>query len=237
MSRIINLGEREIVYQLERKKVKNINLRIRSDCSVYVSASSRIANSVIEEFLQKKRSYILSALDKYTEMAKYTDAKHGYVTGESFRYLGKTLRLTVTHGKNSVTSDGLYLTLSATDIDDTALKKKLIRKWYEGQCKIIFTEIMMETYPVFQKYGVAMPKLTLRSMTSRWGSCQLRKGVITLNKRLIETPRSAIQYVVMHEFVHFLCPNHSKEFYEMLSTLMPDWKARKKLLETVVFCT
>ena len=46
---------------------------------------------------------------------------------------------------------------------------------------------------------------------------------------------NAVQYVVMHEFVHFMHSNHSNKFYEMLSTLMPDWKTRKKLLETVAF--
>jgi len=68
-------------------------------------------------------------------------------------------------------------------------------------------------------------------MISRWGSCQPKRGIITLNKRLIETPRICIEYVVMHEFIHFLHPNHSKMFYDLLSTLMPDWRERKNTLE------
>jgi predicted metal-dependent hydrolase len=68
-------------------------------------------------------------------------------------------------------------------------------------------------------------------MTSRWGSCQPKRGTITLNKRLIETPRSCIEYVVMHEFVHFRQPNHSKNFYDLLGVLMPDWNERKATLE------
>jgi predicted metal-dependent hydrolase len=150
--------------------------------------------------------------------------------------LGKDLRLVVNQGKNGVTSDGVYLKLSAADVNDTALKKKLIDGWYDARCREVFMEIMAEIYTIFRKYGVAMPKLTLRNMISRWGSCHHKKGVITLNRRLIATPRNAVEYVVMHEFVHFLHPNHSAKFYEMLTTLMPDWKARKKLLETTAFC-
>jgi predicted metal-dependent hydrolase len=72
-------------------------------------------------------------------------------------------------------------------------------------------------------------------MTSRWGSCQPKRGLITLNKRLLEVPRNCIEYVVMHEFVHFIHPNHSKQFYEFLSVLMPDWKERKAFLEKSYF--
>jgi len=235
MKRIICLDGQKIIYELERKKVKNINMRIRFDCSVYVSASSRVSVSVIEEFLQKKSAYILSALNKYAEISKYADNKYNYVTGESFRYLGKDLRLVVTQGKNDVSSDGVYITLSVKNFNDVALKEKLINKWYDTQCKEVSTKIINEIFQVFKKYNVAMPRLLLRNMVSRWGSCQPKRGIITLNKRLIETPRNAFEYVVMHEFIHFLYPNHSKKFYEMLSALMPDWKLRKNILETAVF--
>jgi predicted metal-dependent hydrolase len=235
MNRIINLDGRKVKYELERKKVKNINLRIRSNGSVYLSANNRISESIIEKFLQKKSDCILSALDKYAEITKYTDNKYNYVTGESFRYLGKELRLIVTNGKNGINSDGVYLTLSVININNMALKKKLISKWYDKQCKKISTEIVFEIFKVFKKYKIAMPKISLRNMTSRWGSCQPKKGIITLNKRLIEIPRNAFEYVIMHEFMHFLHPNHSNKFYEMLSTLMPDWKTRKNLLEATAF--
>jgi predicted metal-dependent hydrolase len=236
MNKVIYLDGRKVIYELDRKKVKNINLRIRHDRSVYVSANRKVAGNVIEEYLRKKSAYILSALDKYAEIAKYADNKYSYITGESFRYLGKDLRIVVTQGKNSVSSDGVYLTLSVKNIKDVVLKKKLIDKWYDTQCREVSTEIINEIFRVFKKYNLEIPKLSLRNMVSRWGSCQPKKGIITLNKRLIETPRNAFEYVVMHEFIHFLYPNHSNNFYELLSTLMPDWKSRKNLLENTAFC-
>ena len=66
--------------------------------------------------------------------------------------------------------------------------------------------------------------------TSR-GSCLAKKGVVTLNKRLLEAPRNCIEYVVMHELCHFIHPNHSKQFYAFLTMLMPDWKQRKEALD------
>lgn len=76
-----------------------------------------------------------------------------------------------------------------------------------------------------------MPTLRIRDMETRWGSCLAKKGIITLNKRLLEAPRYCIEYVVTHEFCHFIHPNHSKQYYAFLTMLMPDWRERKKVLD------
>ena len=68
-------------------------------------------------------------------------------------------------------------------------------------------------------------------MISRWGSCQPKRNILTFNYQLIEAPMFCIEYVVTHEFTHFLYPNHSKLFYQQLSMFMPDWKDRKEVLE------
>ena len=86
-------------------------------------------------------------------------------------------------------------------------------------------------YPKFQKYGVKFPMLKFRKMISRWGSCQPKRGILTFNISLIEAPIACIEYVVVHEFTHFLQPNHSKKFYTQLTMFMPDWVERKKILE------
>ena len=99
-----------------------------------------------------------------------------------------------------------------------------------GNPKEIFSEILREYYPLFQKYGVKEPILRIRSMETRWGTCSMSRGVVTLNKQLLEAPRSCIEYVVMHELCHFIHPNHSKQFYAFLSMLMPDWKERREQL-------
>lgn len=232
---VITLGERLIEYELERKEVKNINLRIRSDSSVYVSANPKISLETIEKFLVSKSAYILNALDKYAELAKYAIEDHDYLTGECLRYLGRELRLKVIQGKNNVSTDGVYLYLTIQDATNTAAKEKLIIKWYDAQCRDLFPKLIENIYPTFRKYNVPMPKLILRDMTSRWGSCQVKRGTITLNKRLIETPRECIEYVILHELTHFIQPDHSQKFYVLLGTFMPNWKERKATLEKYMY--
>ena len=222
----------EISYQLEQKPVKNLNLRIHKDCKVYVSANPEVPVNKVDEFVVSKGQYICSAQKKFGEMALYSPKPKQYVSGETFYILGKGVRLKVEQAShNTISSDGVYLNLCIKDPQDFEKKKRMVSHFLDCQCDTTFGEIMSEIYPVFQKYGVAVPVLRIRNMETRWGSCLPRKGIITLNKRLLEAPRHCIEYVVMHEFCHFIHPDHSKHFYAFLTMLMPDWKERKRVLD------
>ena len=50
---------------------------------------------------------------------------------------------------------------------------------------------------------------------------------------MIAAKREAIEYVALHEFAHFIHPNHSKDFYNLVENLMPDWKERKQMLQDI----
>ena len=84
---------------------------------------------------------------------------------------------------------------------------------------------------LIEKYGIPMPKVSVRKMKTLWGSCSVNRGIITLNFYLIKAGIPYIDYVVLHELTHFLYPNHSKQFYMFLSNYMPDWKERKQVLD------
>ena len=231
MERMIVFPERELRYQHEVKAVKNINIRIRPDMTVYVSSNPQTQLSEVEKVLAEKKAYIFSALDRYAEMKKYASHEREYVSGESFRFLGRDLRLKVTLGeKNAVDTDGLYLFLTVKE-DNEELKKRTVDAWFVNACEREIGAICCETYRIFEKYGVEFPQIQFRFMISRWGSCQAKRKVLTFNRRLIEMPKICVEYVVLHEFVHFLQADHSKRFYALMTMFMPDWKERAQLLE------
>lgn len=231
--RIIQIEGSPLEYSLERKNVKNLNLHVRKDGSVYVSANAAVPEEKIDEFLINKGAFIRNAQNKFKEQEQYKPLPKQYVSGETFYVQGRALRLKVTQAaRDKIYSDGVYLFLDIKDQRDTTKKERMVKRFLDKQCKAVFGEIVEELYPVFQKYGVAPPILRIRNMDTRWGSCLPGKGVITLNKRLLEAPRNCIEYVVMHEFCHFIHPNHSKLFYDFLAMLMPDWKERKKVLDS-----
>lgn len=221
-----------VEYELQRKSVKNINLRIKPDGSVYVSANDKILQKNIDEFLIEKSDFILRTLEQYKELQRYAPKPKEYIDGESFRICGHDRRLKVVKGsENHVQSDESYIILTVKDIDDIELKKSIMDKWLKEQCIATVSLICDTVYTKFQKYGVDYPTLKFRKMISRWGSCQPKRGILTFNISLVEAPIACIEYVVVHEFTHFLQPNHSKRFYTQLAMFMPDWNERKKLLE------
>lgn len=235
--RMVLAEGQEISYVLERKQVKNLNLRIKKDGSVFVSASDTVPFEEVDAFVCNKASYILDAVKRFNEMALYKPQPKQYVSGETFYLQGRGLRLQVSQAtKDSISSDGVYIYLKVKDVNDIEKKRRMVNRFLDSQCKIIFGEVMDELYPLFKKYGIEKPTLRIRDMETRWGSCLVKKGIVTLNKRLLEAPRNCIEYVVMHELCHFMHPNHSKCFYAFLSMLMPDWKERKQFLDkTAVF--
>ena len=95
IKRSVVVDGREICYLLERKKVKNLNLRVRKNGSVFVSANAMVPCREIDKFIRSKGTYVLKAIDHFREMAQYKPRPKEYVSGESFYILGRELRLKV----------------------------------------------------------------------------------------------------------------------------------------------
>jgi len=60
--------------------------------------------------------------------------------------------------------------------------------------------------------------------------------LITLNPRLVQTPTSCIDYVLIHELCHLKEHNHGKYYYQLLDQTLPDWRERRQKLNTFEFC-
>ncbi len=79
-------------------------------------------------------------------------------------------------------------------------------------------------YKKMKNYDIIYPKMTIRKMKTRWGSCSVNKAKISINSNLIYEPIKSIKYVILHELAHFVYPNHSNDFYKILKENMVDFK-------------
>lgn len=181
MIKKINLFGKEIEYNLERKKVKNINLRIKSDGSIYVSANRFVSEKRIEDFLISKSEFILNALKKF----------------------------------------------------GNADKAPLTPYFAEKEIRTVIKVICEKWYPYFKAKGIAYPIIRFRRMVSQWGNCRSGEGILTFNTNLIYAPEECVEYVVLHEFTHFIEANHSAKFYAELEKVCPDYKERQKTLRNI----
>lgn len=232
-TRKIKLGGEVCNYTLERKRVKNINLRIKPGQVIYVSADKRVSVSVIEAFIRSKEVFILEAFERIEKNRKNKEAgrETGYNTGDEITYFNRKLGLKIVKAsKESVKASGESIYIFVKDVDDRVKKENLLKKWELTLAKEVFTKVIDCYYPAFKALGVAYPKLSIRTMTSRWGSCKPNGGKITLNLELIHKPKECLEYVVVHELAHFIHPNHSKDFWNLVENMMPDYKKRKDIL-------
>ena len=178
-----------ITYTLTRKSVKNVNMRIKEDGRVLVSANRWVSVSFIDAWIREKQVFIRRAQAKYKQRERREEAQ-----------------------------------------EESRLQKG--DKLSEAQM-LVFENMVDDIYIKFQKRWkerIPYPKVKLRYMTSRWGSCQPDRGKITLNSRLIDAPEGCLEYIVVHEFAHFIETNHSKAFWDVVEEFLPDWKKRRKLL-------
>lgn len=177
----IEVSGKEIEYDLQYKKVKNINLRIKADGSVCVSASRKVPQSVIDDFIILKADLIFRAISKMQEKSSLPKIQH----------------------------------------------------YTESEVKELIMLICERVYPYYAAKGIKYPLIRFRKMVSRWGSCHPRKGILTFNTNLMYADTECIEYVVYHEFTHFLEANHSSKFYDELTKACPKWKEYRNRLKEV----
>ena len=116
---------------------------------------------------------------------------------------------------------------------DTILSGKSLTAAERKEALVYLIPMVEKWHPVVADHGIPMPRVTVRRMRSRYGSCSVGRGRITLAEFLIHVPKECAEYVVLHELTHFLYPNHGKEFYQFIETHMPDYRQREKQLKQV----
>ncbi|KPU27638.1 hypothetical protein TR13x_03670 [Caloranaerobacter sp. TR13] len=234
----ITYNRKTIEFELYRKKVKNINLNVRPDLSIVVSANENVPLEFILNFVKDKAPWILKNISYFKNVQSENTIKKDYVSGESFKYLGKQYRLKVEE-VNEREYEGVkyfqgFIYLYVKDKNNYSRKERLLNDWFREKAKLNFKESLDRVYKVIEKYGIKKPDIQIRTMKARWGSCIRDKNIIILNYELIKAPKFCIDYVVLHELIHFKYKNHDADFYAFLTALMPDWKQRKEILDEEV---
>ena len=82
------------------------------------------------------------------------------------------------------------------------------------------------------RLGEAGVTWKLRTMKTLWGSCHFRKRHVTYNRELARVTEDLVEYVVVHELTHLRVPNHGPAFYLLMDARLPDWRARRRLLNS-----
>lgn len=230
---IINHEGQTISYVLQRKNVKNVNLKVRPDSTVIVTASKKVPDVYVEQVVRKKAPWIIKNIRHFDQKRRLKE-KQEYMDGEIIYYLGQQYRLKVLPAENgeAVNIKQNEICFFMKDTSDFYRKEKLFNRWVKEQAQLVFHQSLDKMHAQFYRYHVLKkPMITIRTMKTRWGSCSWNKQKITLNTKLIHGPRDCIDYVVLHELTHFIHRKHDAQFYDILALIMPEWKERRQILK------
>lgn len=198
---------------IERKqKNKNTYLRIKDDLSIYVTTNYRTTEREIEQMIQKNQKQITKMIER---QHKKNEQK------QKFYFLGKKYDVVYSDQEGIVLGDTKVFCNRQADLD----------KWYRKQAQDIFLEHLNKQYEQFSE-KIPYPSLRIRKMTTRWGVCNTKTKIITLNLELIKQETKYLDYVIVHELSHLVHPNHSSKFWGIVQKNCPTYqKIRKEMKE------
>ena len=149
-----------------------------------------------------------------------------FVTGESFRYLGRFFRLAlVARQKEPLQFDGHRFCLRA---NARASATDHFHHWYIAAGE----QWIAKRVALLVRKGVDLPiRVEVRDLGFRWGSCG-KGGIVFFNWKLMQLPVKLADYVLVHELVHLRHPSHGPEFWQAVERCLPDWKQRQDTLRT-----
>lgn len=225
----VHRGER-IYYRLRRTRRKTLGVYVFPDRRVELRVPLRASERRAEKYLHQCGDWILERLARCPESGpqlgvRYESGSRHYVDGEAhtlYVHAGRPRR---------VERDGQHLHLFCRDPEDPARVEEVLYDWHRQRARDAYDELLKRWWPVMSPALQApRPRLKIRRMKSRWGSCSLRGG-ITLNLELMRHPPDCRDLVLVHELCHLREFHHGPAFYQLMERFLPDWRQRQARLE------
>ena len=219
-------------YDLTLESRKTLAVSVFPDQSVHVKAPLHAKEEKIEDFLRRKFRWVLKH-QRYFARFKPKAAKE-YISGETFRYLGRNYKLLVrkTDDQERVSLQQGTLTVFSLFPQNRLHTKQLLDAWFAEKARYHFAERLNACVT---NYGIKeRPGLVIRPMKRRWGSYSRKTGRVCLNLELIKASRLQIDYVITHELCHIRHAAHDKAFYRLLDKRISQWKKIKNNLEQML---
>lgn len=228
---VIRLSDgRELRYELTRKRVKNINFRVKEDGSIAVSANSKVSKKYIEQCLKDRAEFFFRAFERIKAREKASE-----INTDSVRWLGKELPVRLVQSPRETAvfyeEECRVFTMDSSAENIKLIINKTLFEWFTAVCGRLNEKVRAE----LKEKGYEPPAavITIKDMRSRWGSCSYTRGRISINLRLAAYPLDTVLSVFWHEYAHFRYHDHSKDFYRFLLEVYPEYYKHNNVLKVL----
>jgi predicted metal-dependent hydrolase len=196
----IQLGD--ICVDVVRKDIKNVHLSVHPPTGrVRIAAPNRMSLDTVRVFAIAKLHWIKKQQRKMREQERetpreYIDRESHYVWGK--RYLLKVIEadkpptVELNHGR---------MILQVRQGTDIVKRQAILEEWQREQLRRAAPPLIKRWERLM---GIEVRRLYVQRMKTKWGSCNHRSGTIRLNTDLAKKPRECVEYIVVHEMLHYL---------------------------------
>ena len=226
METTLKLGT--IVADLVRKDIKNVHLSVYPPAGrVRISAPLRMNVETVRAFAVSKIGWIKT--QQKAILAQDRETPREFLEQESHYVWGRRYLLEIIERNEAPRIELKVKRLVMEVRPGTTIERRneILDAWYRAQLREAATALISKWETAL---GVRVDKLFIQRMKTKWGSCSRTTQAIRLNTELAKKPRECLEYIVIHELIHLLEPNHGKGFIERLEKAMPMWRQYRRTL-------
>jgi predicted metal-dependent hydrolase len=230
----VQYGRTRIGYAIRRSARRGtVSIAVDPEQGVLVTAPDALSIERLNHVVHGKARWIVERLRDRAVLERPRERE--FVSGETFRYLGRSYRLRVVARASGegVALRGGWLTVAISPAFASTARARRVRQflasWYRQHAG--------ERLPAFvdrwaKRLHVQPASVLVREAPKRWGSCDVR-GNLRLNWRVVQAPARLIEYVVAHELMHIRHQRHTGAFWAALGRTMPDYEERRADLRRI----
>jgi predicted metal-dependent hydrolase len=219
-----------IPIQVVRKPIKNLHLSVcPPDGHVRLAVPLAMTDDNLRLAVITRLSWIKKQQANF--QAQPRQSQREMVTGESHYVFGQRYRLEVIERRGRheiVIKNNSTLQLFVNPGTSTANRTLVLNEWYRHQLKARLPNLLAHWEPL-----IGQPVLAwgIKQMKTKWGSCNISQSRIWLNLELAKKPIECLEYVLVHELVHFLERHHSDRFKAYMDKYLPQWQHCRDILK------
>jgi predicted metal-dependent hydrolase len=216
--------------QVVRKTIKNLHLGVYPPAGrVRVAAPLAMSDDAVRRAVIGKLGWIKRQRARFEAQLRQT--KREMVRGESHYFLGRRYRLHVIEhaGPAKIVLRNRVLELAVRPEFNAKARERALHQWYRVRLRELIPPLLAKWEPIV---GVQTTDWGIKKMKTKWGACSAGSRRIWLNLELAKKPLQCLEYLIVHELVHFIERHHNDRFVSLMDRHLPDWRLRRDELNS-----
>jgi len=224
---------KDIDVLVHKKNIKNYHLNILPpDGSIRVSVPFEVSDEVVKLFVIKKLPVIKKYIQQFQSQLRQSERK--YVSGESHYFKGQRYILKVEEAKRPKIEikNKKYIYFYVPKSYTIKQRKNYYKNWLRKELKKELNILISKWEKIID---IKINEVKIKKMKTKWGSCNPESKRIWINLELIKKARECLEYVIVHEMIHFFEKKHNENFKKLLTFYFPKWEFYKNKLNKNIY--